>query len=339
MIYDTSIMQRYLRHSRGCPEKEEIAVAYLVTGGTGLIGARIVRDLAREKENVVAFDLNLDLELMEHVLTDEERKYVTYVSGNILDYDLLVSACKENHVDTIVHTASMLGNADKPFLSVEVNTGGMMRVLEAARTLGLKKVVYSSTNSVFPVAETGLIANDARLDPDGLYGCTKAFNELVAEMYYRNYGIDITGIRISSMVFGAFQKRGVSGSMAAEAIYKPAEGLPGHVPHNDAVAWVHVDEVSRAHLLACKLQRKPGMAGVYNLNGTVLDFATLITYVKSLIPDAQITMGDQDSGLKNWNMDMSVTERELGYKPQLSIWDAIKDTINEIRKQSGLSSV
>lgn len=314
-------------------------MAYLVTGGTGMIGARIVRDLAREKEDVVAFDLNLDLELMERVLTDEERKYVTYVSGNILDYDLLISTCKENDVDTVVHTASMLGNADKPFLSVEVNTGGMMRVLEAARTLGLKKVVYSSTNSVFPVAETGLIANDARLDPDGLYGCTKAFNELTAEMYYRNYGIDITGIRISSMVFGAFQKRGVSGSMAAEAIYKPAEGQPGHVLHKDAVAWVHVDEVSYAHLLACKLQRKPGMAGVYNLDGTVIDFPTLIAYVKSLLPDAQITMGDQLSGFKYWNMDMSVTERELGYRPRQDVWTSIKSTINEIRSLAGLSQV
>ena len=311
-------------------------MACLVTGGTGLIGARIVRDLVHEGAKVVAFDLNLDFELMDHVLTKEEQGNVVYVSGNILDYDLLVAACKENNVDTIVHTASMLGNADKPFMAVEVNTGGMMRVLEAARTLGIKKVVYSSTNSVFPISESGLIANNARLEPDGLYGCTKAFNELVAEMYYRNYGLDITGIRISSMVFGAFQKRGVSGSMAAEAIYKPAEGLPGHVLHNDAVAWVHVDDVSRAHLLACKLKREPGMAGVYNLKGTVIDFPSLVAYVKKLIPDAQITMGNESSGLKNWNMDMSVTERELGYKPQWDVWDSIRYTINEIREQANL---
>lgn len=319
--------------------KEVQIVAYLVTGGTGLVGSRIVRDLVREGESVVAHDLNTDIELMEYLLTPEELKNVKIIQGDILDFDCLLALCKDNGVDRIVHTASMMGNADKPLLAVQTNTGGMIRILEIARTLKVKKVVYTGTNSVFAIDDTGLIANDARFKPDGLYGATKAFNEYAAEIYHNNFGLDITGIRVGSMVFGAFQKRGVSASMAIEAIYKPAQGLPGRVLYDDKWAWLYVEDVARAHMLGCKLKRLPGMVGAYNVKGTVIDFSSLIAFVKKLIPDADITMEHGSLGLQNWNIDMTVTERELGYKPKWSVWDAIRETINETRRRTGLPEV
>jgi nucleoside-diphosphate-sugar epimerase len=319
--------------------KGGLKMPYLVTGGTGLIGSRIVRDLVRQGEQVVAHDLDTDHELMEYVLTPEELKNVKIVQGNILDFDNLLALCKENNVDRIVHTASMMGNADKPILAVHVNTGGMIRILEIARMLNVKKVVYTATNSVFPIDKTDLIMNDDRFRPDGMYGATKAFNEYAAEIYHKDFGLDITGIRVSSMVFGAFQKRGVSASMAIEAIYKPAAGEPGHVLYDDEWAWVYVEDVARAHMLGCKLKRQPGMAGAYNIKGTVIDFPTLIAFVKKLIPDADIKMDHGSLGLKNWDMDMSVTERELGYKPKWDVWDAFKETINETRRRTGLPEV
>lgn len=314
-------------------------MATLVTGGSGLIGSRIVRDLVREGEFVIAHDLNLDEEVLNYVLTDEDRKNIKFVQGDILDYDTIYNLCKEYEVDQIVHTASMMGNADKPLLAVHINTGGMIRMLEIARELKIKKMVYTSTNSIFPIAETGLIANDARPVPDGLYGCTKTFNELTADMYYRNYGVDVTGVRVSTMVFGPLQRRGVSGSMAVEAMYKPATGQPGHVLYDDEWAWIYVDDVSRAHLLALKQKRTPEMAGSYNIKGTVVAFPDLIAFVKDLIPDADIKMEKGSLGLKNWNMDMTVTEAELGYKPQWDVWDAFKHTINEMRKIAGLGEI
>jgi UDP-glucose 4-epimerase len=314
-------------------------MAYLVTGGTGLVGSRVVRDLVREGEFVVAHDLNTDNELMEYLLTPEELKNVKIVQGDILDFENLLKLCEDNSVDRIVHTASMMGNADKPILAVQTNTGGMIRVLEIARMLNVKKVVYTGTNSVFPIDETGLITNDAPFHPDGLYGATKACNEFMAEIYHKNYGLDITGIRVGTMVFGAFQKRGVSASMGIEAIYKPAEGLPGRVLYDDEWAWIYVEDVARAHMLGCKLKRLPGMAGAYNVRGTVVDFPSLIAFVKKLIPDADITMEHGSLGLKNWNIDTTVTERELGFKPKWNVWAAFKETINETRRRIGLPEV
>lgn len=311
-------------------------MATLVTGGSGLIGSRIVRNLVREGEIAVIYDLTIDNEVLEYVMTEEERKNVIIEQGDILDYDNLVEICKKYNVDKIIHTASMMGNATQPLLATHVNTGGMIRVLELARTLNLKKVVYTSTNSVFPIAETGIVYNNARLAPDGLYGCTKAFNELTAEMYYRNYGIDIIGVRVGTMVFGELQRRGVSGSTAVEAMYKPAVGEPGHVMYDEKWAWIYVEEVARAHMLALHKPRTPDMAGIYNLRGTVVDLKDLIAFTKSLVPDAEIVQENGKLGQTYWNMEMEVTERELGYKPEWDVWDAFKKVILETRKQAGL---
>lgn len=314
-------------------------MSVLVTGGSGMIASRIVRDLARKGEKVVVNDLVMDEEVLSYVLTEEDRKNIIFVQGDILEYEELLETCKKNGVDKIVHTASMMGNATKPLLATQVNTGGMIRVLEIARVLNVKKVVYSSTNSVFDCKEKGVIANDARFAPDTLYGCTKAFNEYAAELYWKLYGIDITGIRISALVFGPLQRRGVSGSIAIETLQKPAVGKPGHCPYNDGGAWIYVDEVARAHVMALDLKREPGMAGSYNLGGTVVDFHKMAEFTKSLIPDAEVTFEDNPLGQYYWNVDMSVTEKELGYKPEWDVFDAFKVTINASRKEAGLPEV
>lgn len=304
-----------------------------------MIASRIVRDLVRKGVSVVATDLVIDDEVLDYVLTKEERDKVKFVQGDILDYDKLLETCRENGVDKIIHTASMMGNATKPLLATQVNTGGMMRILEAARELNIKKVVYTSTNSIFNCKETGVISNDARFAPDTLYGCTKAFNEYAAELYYRLYGIDITGIRVSALVFGPLQRRGVSGSIAIETLQKPAVGKPGHSPYNDSGAWIYVDDVAHAHVLALDLKREPGMAGSYNLGGTVVEFKAMADFTKSLVPGAEVTFEDNELGQYYWNVDMSVTERELGYKQEWDVFDAFKVTINESRKAAGLPTV
>lgn len=311
-------------------------MSVLVTGGSGLIGSRIVRDLCRKGEKVVLFDLKIDHEVLEYVLTADDKKKIVMVEGNILDYDGLLELCIKNNVDRIVHTASMMGNATDAIQATHVNTGGMIRILELSVELGIKKVVYTSTNSIYDTQNPAFLPNDAPFAPDTLYGCTKAFNEYAANLYYRKYGLDITGIRVSALVFGPLQKRGLSGSVAEEIMYKPASGEPGHCPYNDFGSWIFVDDVARAHVMALSLKRRPYMAGSYNLRGTVADFEDMGNFVKELIPEADITFGNEKFGLVFVNCDQSVTEAELGYKPEWDVWDAFKFTINETRKHAGL---
>lgn len=314
-------------------------MAILVTGGSGMIASRIVRNLVRRGEDVIAHDLNIDEELLNYVMTEEERGRVQFVQGDILDYERLIEVCRKNNVDKIIHTASMMGNAKNPLTSVQINTGGMMRILEIARILNVKKVVYSSTNSVFDTQVDKVYYNDEPFAPDTLYGCTKAFNEYVAELYHRLYGLDITGIRISALVFGPLQRRGISGSIAMETLQKPAVGEKGCCPYNDYGAWIYVEDVVKAHILALDTVRKGDMAGCYNIAGTVVPFEKMGEFSKSLIPDAVIEFKDKDLGQVYWNVNQDVARKELGYEPDWDVFDAFKETINECRKAAGMQAV
>lgn len=316
-------------------------MAYLITGGTGLLGSRIVRDLAREGETVVAHDLAPDQNMMDLVLTDDEKARVKIVKGDVLDFDNLLSLVKENKVDTIVHTAAIMGKAvisANPRLATRVGTEGTVNIFEIARTLALRKVVWASSSAVSSGNERGLIANDAPHHPETLYGACKSFGEYASDYYFREFGVDITAIRYGGMIFGAGQQRGNSGLIVQELFLNPALGKPGRVPLGDSVMnWLYVNDAARAAVIGCKHKRTK--TGVFNLKGHLHSMKDLAGYVREFIPDADIKLLPGSTGLHYWNMDMSVTEKELDYHSQWPVREGVRETLNIMRQHHGLPPV
>ena len=316
-------------------------MAYLVTGGTGLLGSRIIRDLIREGQMVIAYDLSPDQHMMDVLLTDAEKANVKIVEGDVLDFDGLRNLVKDNRVDTIVHAAAILGkpviNAN-PRLATRVGTEGTVNIFEIARTLKLRKVVWASSSAVFSGNERGLIVNDAFYHPETLYGACKSFGEYASDYYFAEFGVDITAIRYCGMIFGAGQKRGNSGIIAQELFLNPALAKPGRVPFSDnAMNWLYVDDAARAAILGCKHRRTK--TGAFHLKGHFHTIKELSGYVKEFIPNADIELLPGSMGLHYWNMDMSITEKELGYHSQWSTRDGIRETLNMMRLQHGLPPV
>ena len=176
---------------------------YLVTGGTGLIGSRVVRDLVRDGERVVVYDWLPNRSSLARVMSEEEIDgAVTIVQGDVADSTHLFRTIQENGVERIIHLASLLmieSNAD-PRLALKVNCEGTICVFEAARVLGQQKVVWASSNAIFGPPDMypgGRIPNEAPYYPRNVYSATKAFNEVAAAYYFGEYGVDITGISAS----------------------------------------------------------------------------------------------------------------------------------------------
>ena len=167
-----------------------MTMSYLVTGGTGLIGSRIVRDLVRKDPQVVAYDWQPAINFLERVLSDREiESMARIVQGDITDLPHLIRTIMEHRVERIIHTAALLTlEADaNPLVALKVNCEGTLCVFEAARILGLKKVVWSSSNSVFGPHEKypqKFIPNDAMHDPQNIYTATKSFGEAGANHYF-----------------------------------------------------------------------------------------------------------------------------------------------------------
>ena len=318
-------------------------MTYLVTGGTGLIGSRIVRDLVRDGESVVVYDWLPSRDALERLMSEAEiAAGVTIVRGDVTDSPHLFRTILEHGVDTIIHTASLLvieSNAN-PIQAVKVNCEGTICVFEAARVLGLKKVVWSSSNSAFGPPEKyqqEYIPNDAPHYPQNVYGATKSFNEVVASYYSDHYGVDITGVRYMH-VYGVGQQRGFFANIVRELVLKPALGQPARVPHADAIiGWSYVDDPARATVMASKTLRTRTKS--YSIMGDIRTVREVADYVGEILPDADISTIPGSFTGDSVKFDTTLIEEEIGYSPQWSMERGIKETINNLRREHGLPVV
>ena len=318
-------------------------MAYLVTGGTGLIGSRIVRDLVREGEQVVVYDWLPDRSSLERLMSEEEiGSMVKIVQGDITDSPHLFRTIKENNVEKIIHLASLLvleSNAN-PLRAVKVNCEGTICVFEATRTLGLKKVVWASSNACFGPPEKypqEYIPNDAPHYPQNVYAATKSFNEVVAAYYFDQYGVDITGIRYMH-VYGGGVRQGFFATILQELILNPAVGKPGRVPHGDAIiGWSYVDDPARATVMVSKVLKTKTKS--YSIMGDVHSVKEAADYVRTLLPGADITVLPGTFTGDPVKFDTRLIEEEIGYRPQWSMEQGIKETINATRREYGLPPI
>lgn len=321
-------------------------MTYLVTGGAGFIGSHVVRDLVREGEPVVVYDWFPDRSALARLLSEDElASSVKVVHGDVTNFSQLTRALQEHNVEKVIHMAAIMlleFNAN-PLLGVRVNCEGTASVFEAARFLGLKKVVWASSGSVFGPQEKypqEYIPNDAPHYPQNLYGASKSFNEIVAAYYSDRYGLDITGLRFV-FVYGAGQIRGRTAAVIRQLVYHPALGKPGIVPVADdnVLGWTYVDDAARAVVMASKVAGTRTKA--FSVMGEIHTVQELADYVKEFFPDAEITLLPLERSASHTTMtckyDTRLIEEELGYRSQWTMKQGIRETINIIRREHGLA--
>ncbi len=318
---------------------------YLITGGRGFIGSHIMRQLLENGHKVVCIAHNDEKTSMHEVLTPKEISQITLIVKQFDDVDFLVETIKEYKIDKIIHESAMLGDVCEkdPAKAVEINILGTIKLFEAARLTGIKRVVWASSQSIFGTAEfykelygVDLIPNDVVLNPKLVYGGTKTFCEFISNWYCDNYDMEIIGLRYC-MVFGIGRQRG-AGQFATELINKPGEGLAGIVENGDtAPCWIYADDAARATLIAsecpCPKTRN------FTIGGDIVSLREIGEYIKNeLLPDADITLlpGKFPSA---YNLDLSVAEEELGFKCEYSVFEGVRKTINLIREKRNLPPV
>lgn len=316
-------------------------MVYLVTGGGGLIGSRVVRDLAAEGEQVVLYDLSPQREFLEQLLSEEERTRVKIERGDITDLSHLIRTVKENKVGKIIHLASLLlaDSAASPLMAIKVNCEGTVNIFEIARNFAIKKVVWASAIGVFGSKELyaeEYVPNNAAHYPPTIYGGCKSFNEVLAQHYINEYGLDISAIR-PSFAYGMGARVDLIADIMTELIEKPALGKPSVVPFGDeSFGWHYVNDTSRAIILISKAAKPK--TKVFNLAGEIHTLKEAVNCVKKLLPKANIrVLAGGLPGGPPWKLDMTPLREEIGYTPQWSLEAGLKDSINIVRRQHGLS--
>ena len=178
----------------------------IVTGGTGFIGAEVIRLLVSWGEEVVAFDLT----------PNEERVAglgVVIEQGDLGDARRVEEVVGKYRPKIVYHFGGMLSVSSEAdhVASFNVNALGTLNVLEAARKHDVRKVIYSSTMVTFGKDIEGQTIDDKTLQrPNLFYGVTKVFGEHIGIWYKRKFGIDFRGIRYPGVVGSGVKTPGVA---------------------------------------------------------------------------------------------------------------------------------
>ena len=180
----------------------------MVIGGAGLIGSHTVdRLLTEDIERVLIYD-NFTRgrdENLANALKDE-RCTVYDVGGDILQTDILDSAIKDNNIDGVFHLAALwlLQCHEYPRSAFNTNVAGTFNVMEACVKNNVKRLVWSSSASVYGDAVAEPMEEDHPFNNKNFYGATKIAGEAMLRSFHHRYGLDYIGLRYMN-VYGPRQ--------------------------------------------------------------------------------------------------------------------------------------
>jgi len=309
----------------------------LVTGA-GLIGCHFARRAADGGSKVVLYDLSPNRDYIQKIVGKDK---VEIVAADMRDLPALINALKEFKIDTLVHTAGLIGKrvAENSYTGSTNNIVGTINVLEAARLHGIRRVVYVSTFGAYDRSKIkeGPIREDHPIGGHNLYTTTKVCSEHLVHAYAHLYNLDTVIIRPAG-VFGRGHYVGGStvGMIMRDLALNVMKGDPITLDGKIYFAneYVYAKDVALALDLACKV--KEPKQRIYNAgSGVVAGAADLARIARELAPKLEIKVvgdGSEDSS-KQFPLDLSRSQAELGYSPQFPLKKALQDYMEELWRE------
>jgi nucleoside-diphosphate-sugar epimerase len=301
---------------------------YLVTGGAGFIGSHIVDELVRRHERVRILD-NLSTGRMANL--DGVLGQVEFVHGDIRDYKTVKSAV--TGADFVMHhaaLASVPGSIADPLMTNEVNITGTLNVLMAARDVGVKRLVFASSSSVYGDGSALPKREDMQTRPLSPYAVSKLAGEAYGLAFYEIYGLPVVCLRYFN-VFGPRQDPTSQYSAVIPKFITAMQRGESPVIYGDGMQsrdFIYVANVVNANILACEHATATGsiiniacgkcytlIDLCHELQG-LLGSAITPTYAPARVGDVKYSMAE-----------IAEASAKLGYAPEVDFHEGLRRTV------------
>jgi len=297
-------------------------VAVLITGGSGLIGTYITKELLTRREEIVVYDLK----------PPADETGISFVNGTVTDKDRLVNTCKKYAVDKVVHLAALLqfGCEERPCDAIHVNVLGTLNLLEAARLTGMRRVVFASSGAVHGPVDSIITEATPVFPGIRLYGATKHLCEILGSRYQELYGISFIALRY----LGVYGPGEVSSPGMAEVFKRIENSISGkdvvitEAGPNEKRHFTFVKDAAYAAALALEAPLEDSR--VFNIAGgddCYVTFQEFYQTIKKLCPSAGNVLF-QGKGQNRGRVDISAARAELSYQPRYTLEMGIQEDID-----------
>jgi dTDP-glucose 4,6-dehydratase len=311
---------------------EHVEMNVLITGGCGFIGSNLVKYIRKHRSDwkVVNLDKLTYAGNLENLSELEGDPKHVFVRGDIGNQELVEHLMAQHSIDAIMHLAAE-SHVDRSILGPEVfvatNVLGTQRLLEAARSRGLKRFLMVSTDEVYgSLGPTGAFTEKSPLQPSSPYSASKTSSDLVSLAYHHTFGMDVVVTRCSNN-YGRYQfPEKLIPLMVVNALHdKP---LPVYGDGANVRDWLHVED----HCSALVTALEKGKAGeVYNIGGGAE--RKNIEIVKAILglvgkPESLIKyVKDRPGHDRRYAIDPTKIKTELGWTPSQTFEQGLADTV------------
>jgi len=308
----------------------------LIIGASGFIGGFLVKEILKEPvKEVILFDnfTRGKLENISESLKDPRCKIFPY-GGDIREIDILDKAMEG--VDYVFHLAAMwlLHCKDFPRTAFEVNIAGTFNVLEACVKHRVKKLIYSSSASVYGDAVSVPMKEDHPFNNKNFYGATKIAGEAMCTAYNDRYELEIIGLRYMN-VYGPGQDQHAAYSGVVPIVLNKIDRNEPPTVNGDgsqAYDFIYVEDVARSNIDAVKSDIKLGNYNIgTEVQTTIKELCDTILKLKNSNLKVNFIPYSSDDArqlVQNRIGSRVKAEKELGFKYKYSLKEGLKALID-----------
>src|SRR5436190_13720915 len=300
----------------------------VVTGGAGFVGSNVVRRLLAENARVVVLD---DFYTGDDNNLPVGESNLEVVRGSVTEFDLVRDVIKGASLVFHLAARNIIVSTRNPREDYEVNIGGTLNVLLAARELNTPRVVYTSSTSVYGNPRYLPINEDDPLSLLTPYAVSKLAGENYAMAFFESYGLPTTAVRYSN-IFGPGQDpSNPYCGVVAKFVESLFAGKPPviHGDGNQSRDFTFIDDAVEATLLAATSDRAVGE--VFNVGTGVETRVNELAEILIRLTGASVRPTHTDrrdvDNIRRRVVNIEKTRRTLRWVPEVTLEEGLRRTI------------
>ncbi len=308
-----------------------MGIKLLVTGGAGFIGSNLVEKyLNDERVELVRVVDDLSNGYYENVVEFERHPRYEFIKGDICDYSICQRAMRGIH--KVTHQAalgSVPRSLENPARTNEVNVGGTVNILHAAKEAGVDRVVLAFSSSTYGDSRELPKVEERIGRPLSPYAVSKYAAELYAEVFNRSYGLNFVGLRYFN-IFGPRQNADNPYAAVIPIFCKAfIENTQPRINGDGTTSrdFTYVENALHANDLALFTENQAALNTVYNVAcAEQVNLNEMVDMLRHITgKNIQAVYGPERPGdVKHSHADISKIRTALGYSPQVRMMEGLK---------------
>ena len=314
----------------------------VVTGCAGFIGFHLCNKLLKNNKKVLGIDsLNNYYDpqkKIERINILKKFKNFKFYKVNLNNFDKIYNIFKKKNINLIIHLAAQPGvriSIKNPHNTLKQNLISFSNIIEIARIKKIEKFVYASSSSVYGESKKyPFIENDYKNSPVSVYGATKLSNEILANVYSKNFNLKCVGLRFFT-VYGPYGRPDMAYYSFLENLKK---NKPINVFNNGVMLrdFTYIDDIVSGIISIINIKLKNNHEIINLGKGRPDKLIDLINYLQIFYNKKfkinytnNIPIGD----IKKTFANTYKAKKLINWKPKISLKQGVKKFVNWFKKK------